>query len=73
MERALLILALVSLFGCSEGEVTQRVITQEEPKQYFSKHKVGKSPDYAIVKDGDDYLATIHGYMDDQAVCLALT
>jgi hypothetical protein len=67
VQRLFLIVAVVSLCGCSKGEVTQ-----DDLKQYFSKHKVGKSPDYAIVKNGDNYLATIHGYLDDQAVCLAL-
>jgi len=38
-------------------------------KAYFAKHRVGSSADYAIVKNGTDYLATVHGYMDDGSVC----
>lgn len=53
--------------GCSD-----KPATQEDLKEYFSKHKIGTSPDYAIMKNGDDYLVTVHGYMDDQAVCLSL-
>ena len=53
--------------GCSD-----KATTQEDLKEYFATHKIGASPDYAIVKNGDDYLATVHGYMDDQSVCLAL-
>lgn len=67
MQKTFLLVTAAGLFGCSGGEVTQ-----EDLKRYFSKHKVGSSPDYAIVKNGTDYLVTIHGYMDDQAVCLAL-
>jgi len=56
---------VLSFIGCSDKQTTQ-----EDLKEYFSKHKIGTSPDYAIVKNGNDYLITIHGYMDDQAVCL---
>ena len=44
-------------------------ITQEQLKEYFSNHRVGSSPDYAVVKNGDDYLFTVHGYGDDKTVC----
>jgi hypothetical protein len=38
-------------------------------KKYFAKNKMGNSPDYAIIKNGTDYIATIHGMADDLAVC----
>jgi len=46
--------------------------TQDDVKKFFSKNKVGKSVDYAFVKNGiagPDHLLTIHGYADDKAVC----
>lgn len=37
------------------------------------KKKLGKSPDYALVKDGTsgcyEHLLTVHGYADDKSVC----
>ena len=48
---------------------------QEDVKKFFSKNKVGNSPDYAFVKNGiagQDHLLTIHGYANDKAVCEAL-
>ena len=48
---------------------------QEDVQKFFSKNKVGNSPDYAFVKNGiagQDHLITIHGYADDKSVCEAL-
>lgn len=63
----LILLSALTLNGCSN-----KPADQEDLKQFFSNHKIGSSPDYAIVKNGNDYLATIHGYMDDLTVCLDL-
>lgn len=63
---------LVCLLAVSATACSDKPATQEDLKEYFSKHKIGTSPDYAIMKNGDDHLATIHGYMDDQAVCMSL-
>ena len=63
---------LACLFAVSAAACSDKPATQEDLKAYFSKHKIGTSPDYAIMKNGDDYLATIHGYLDDQAVCMSL-
>ena len=52
-------------FVCAE----KKVITQEALRNILSKRRVGKSPDYGVVKNGDDYLATFHGYFDDGAAC----
>ena len=38
-------------------------------QRFFAKNKVGRSPDIAVMKNGTDHLMTIHGYMDDLAVC----
>ena len=65
--KAILMLLLVIIAGCSKESTTQ-----DDLKKYFSNHKIGSSPDYAIMKNGTDYLATIHGYMDDQSVCLSI-
>lgn len=48
---------------------------QEDVQMFFSKKKIGNSPDYAFVKNGItglDYLLTIHGYENDKTVCEAL-
>lgn len=45
---------------------------QDDVKRFFSKHKINKSPDYAVMKDGKDHLITIHGYVDDLGVCVEL-
>ena len=47
------------------------VINQNELREYFSNNRVGRSPDYGVVKNGDDYLATFHSYMDDKDACNA--
>ena len=52
-------------FVCAE----KKVITQETLRNILSKRRVGKSPDYGVVKNGDDYLATFHSYSDDKAAC----
>lgn len=45
---------------------------QSDVQQFFSKHKIGSSPDYAVMKNGTDHLMTIHGYTDDLSVCMQL-
>jgi len=45
---------------------------QEDVQKFFSKNKVGSSPDYALVKNGiagSDHLLTIHSYLNDKSVC----
>lgn len=45
----------------------------KDVQNFFSKNKIGDSPDYAFVKygisGGPDHLLTIHGYADDRKVC----
>lgn len=43
----------------------------DEPRVFFSKHKIGTSPDYGIVKFGNiqDHVITVHGFADDLASC----
>ena len=67
MNKLLLILTILILTSCGKQEVTQ-----EKLKEYFKNHKVGRSSDYMVVKNGTDYLLTIHGYMDDREVCESL-
>lgn len=47
-----------------------KIITSKELIEFFSKNRVGSSPDYAFVKNGNDYLAIFVGYADDQKTCL---
>lgn len=44
------------------------------PRTFFNRHKVGESPDYAVVKWGrpDDHVATVHGFLDDLGSCLVI-
>ena len=44
-------------------------ITQDQLRRLFFKYQVGKSPDYGVVKNGNDYLVTFHSYSDDKAAC----
>ena len=44
-------------------------ITNEEMVKFFKNNRVGDSPDYAVVKNGNDVLMVITGMMDDKAVC----
>lgn len=59
----------VLVTGC---ESKQKIVGQEAVKEFFAKHRVGSSPDYAVMKNGTDHLLTIHGYSDDLDVCLRL-
>lgn len=52
------------LLSCTKQETTQ-----DDLKNYFKNHRIGSSSDYAVIKNGDDYLLTIHGYMDDKQSC----
>lgn len=48
----------------------QKQISHEELIEFFKDHRVGSSPDYAFVKNGNDYLALFIGYADDYETCL---
>lgn len=45
---------------------------QGDVQRFFARHKIGSSPDYAVMKNGTDHLMTIHGYGDDLGVCMQL-
>ncbi|OFW88503.1 MAG: hypothetical protein A3J37_07395 [Alphaproteobacteria bacterium RIFCSPHIGHO2_12_FULL_45_9] len=47
-----------------------KIITSKELIEFLSKNRVGSSPDYAFVKNGNDYLAIFTGYADDRQTCL---
>lgn len=69
---SMLICALVfsvTLGGCEQKAQDS---DQNDVKAFFAKHKVGSSPDYAVMKNGTDHLMTIHGYADDLATCMQL-
>lgn len=67
-ESATLIIGLTAVIaGCGVQQSDQ-----SDVQQFFSKHKIGSSPDYAVMKNGTDHLMTIHGYTDDLKVCMQL-
>ncbi len=53
--------------GCGAGQSDQ-----DDVRRFFAKHKIGSSADYAVMKNGNDHLMTIHGYGDDLATCMGL-
>lgn len=57
------------LVGCEAGTKT---VTQDAVKEFFSKNRVGSSPDYAVIKNGTDHLLTVHGFANDLDVCMKL-
>ncbi len=64
---------LVGMFAIFSFSVS--AADQKDVQEFFSKNKVGGSPDYAFVKNGiagQEHLITIHGYADDKSVCEAL-
>jgi len=56
--RALLISILVALTGCDST-----------PEDYFSNNKIGSGTDFAVMKNGDDHVITVHGFIDDYETC----
>ncbi len=58
--------SLVTLLsGCGQDS------NLDAPRKFFSKNKIGGSPDYAVIKwnNPEDHAATIHGFMDDRKIC----
>jgi len=39
------------------------------PEEYFSHNKVGSGIDFAVMKNGDDHVITVHGFVDDYDTC----
>jgi hypothetical protein len=62
-----LLVVTASLSACAK-----HAATQEDVREFFATHKIGSSPDYAVVKNGTDYLAVIHGMDDDLSACMDL-
>lgn len=62
----LILLSLAALLsGCGDDS------NLDAPRKFFSKNKIGSSPDYAVIKwnNPEDHVATIHGFMDDMKSC----
>jgi hypothetical protein len=70
MKKILITLSIFALTGCATA--SRHEISQEDVQEFFRTHRVGSSPDYAVMKNGTDYLATIHGMVDDKSACLDL-
>lgn len=48
---------------------------ESDVKAFFAKNKVGRSPDYGVIKNGmagPELLMTVHGYADDKSACEGL-
>lgn len=62
----MLIVVVTSLTGCEKAS------NLDAPKAFFSKNKVGSSPDYGVIKwnNPEDHVITIHGFVDDLKSCL---
>lgn len=74
MNRNWVTLFYAFLLGVVAGlsSCTKHDATQEDVQKFFATHKIGNSPDYAVVKNGTDYLAVIYGMSDDQSACMDL-
>ena len=40
------------------------------PEAYFENNQTGSSVDYGVFKWGQDHVITVHGFEDDEKVCL---
>ena len=56
------ILFITSLVGCQKDNF-------DAPREFFSNHRIGSSPDYGVMKFGNDHVITVHGFMDDLVTC----
>ena len=65
---ALLLAAAVGICACEPHS------DLDAPREFFSKHKIGSSPDWAMIKWGNaaDHVATVHGFADDFEGCQKL-
>jgi hypothetical protein len=64
----ILVAGVLVLAGCDSKS------NLEAPRKFFSKNKIGNSPDYAIIKwnNPDDHVVTVHGFIDDLKGCLLI-
>lgn len=51
-----------SLTGCHKDNL-------DVPREFFKNHKTSSSPDYGVMKFGNDHVITVHGFMDDLVTC----
>lgn len=54
----LLVSFIISLVGCEKDNL-------DASREFFNNHKIGTSPDYGVMKFGNDHVITVHGFMDD--------
>lgn len=52
----------VMLAACSSDNL-------DKPANFFERNRIGSSTDYAVVKWGNDHIATAHGFADDGDGC----
>lgn len=64
---AVVVLSVVILAACAQDLYSGL----DAPEKFFAKHKIGSSPDYAIIKFNNikDHVITVHGFADDSASC----
>ena len=64
-----LFLLLLTLGGCENES------NLDAPRVFFAKEKIGKSPDYGVIKwkNSEDHVVTVHGFVDDFEACLKIS
>lgn len=60
---------LILLVAAPHCAKPKRNASLDAPREFFGRTRIGSSPDYGIIKPGDDHVITIHGFVDDAAVC----
>lgn len=60
--KLMFIVLVASLVGCEKEALNA-------PQDFFSKERIGSSPDYGVMKFGNDHVITVHGFMDDLGTC----
>lgn len=61
-----LILFGMCIAGCEQSNL-------DAPRKFFGGQKFGSSPDYGVMKFGNDHVVTVHGFADDLGTCQEIT
>lgn len=59
----LVLVASFGLHGCGDSREPTTA------RQCFDGKRFGSSADYGLMKNGNDHVATFHGFLDDEEAC----
>ena len=67
--RSYLLILVITVFSTATNAADFEVPKQELVTKFFGTNNVSLTPVYAVMKNGNDHVVTVHGFVDNSEIC----